>query len=678
MKSRLLSVVLALGVACPAFGAEVLSLAGEWGFTLDLQRRGEASGWPDLKPAEGGKPWTGWDVVTVPHTYSGGDPRHEHTGAAWYVRRFEVPKAWTGSHLRLRFASVGDRCRVWLNGKLIAAHDGVNLPFSIDVTPHVQRSGSNVLVLEVDNSYSDETIPGSRPGKTPNSHLYPWWNYGGIIGAVTLEGEPAARVDSLRTRYDFKADGSVAVTFRAKLENRGSGAAFTLAARVTPPIAGAGAIELSQPLQLGANQSGEATLILTIPALQVRRWNLDQPVLYAAEIALGGTDGTKHTVRRRLGLREIAVRDAQLLLNGEPVQLAGVNRSRGHAKWGGLEPAALAEQDLSMMKQAHLEFTRLQHYPIAESLLDWADEHGLLIIAEPGNWQFSTEQLASPALRKLWQQQMREMMENSWDRPSIIAWSVGNEYNSWSPEGVAWTKDMAAWVRTLDDTRPVTFAALAREIGIKDVPPEQRSLHYVDFLCFNIYSSPKAVAGLDRVHALWPGKPVMISEFGQRADQVENEDVRIQHFRGTLEEVRTRPYICGLSFWTFNDYLSRYPGTTPGGYRAWGLVTGDRTPRALYTAAAADLTSVVLNIRAAASGSDGVTVSVGSRADFPAMTLRGYVLRILPPGGGAPTTIKLPDLAPGASWQQDFARWVKGSTIEVIRPSGIRTAMRQH
>jgi len=675
MKSRLLCIALTLAVSCPALRAESLSLAGEWGFTLDLQRRGEASGWPDLKPAESEKPWTGWDVVTVPHTYSGGDPRHEHTGAAWYVRSFEVPKAWTGSHLRLRFASVGDRCRVWLNGKLLASHDGVNLPFSIDVTPHVQRGGSNILVLEVDNSYSDETIPGSRPGKTPNSHLYPWWNYGGIMGAVTLESEPAARVDNLRTRYEFKADGSVDVLFRARLENRGHAAAFTLAARVAPPVAGAGAIEVSQPVQLGAGESGDFSLTLTIPAAQVRRWNLDQPVLYPAEFTLGGADGTKHTVSRRLGLREITVRDAQLLLNGEPVRLAGVNRSRGHAKWGGLEPAALAEQDLSMMKQAHLEFTRLQHYPIAEPLLDWADEHGLLIIAEPGNWQFSTEQLASPALRRLWQQQMRAMIENTLDRPSIIAWSIGNEYNSWSPEGVVWTKDMAAWVRTLDDTRPVTFAALAREIGLKDVPKEQRSLHYVDFLCFNIYSSPKAVAGLDGVHALWPEKPIMISEFGQRADQVASEDVRIQHFRGTLAEVRTRPYICGLSFWTFNDYLSRYPGTTPGGYRAWGLVTGDRSPRALYTAAAAALTSVVLKVRAAAGGADAVTVSVASRADFPAMTLRGYVLRLLPPGGGAPDTINLPDLPPGAAWKQDFARLPEGTTLEVVRPGDFRTAM---
>jgi beta-glucuronidase len=233
---------------------------------------------------------------------------------------------------------------------------------------------------------------------------------------------------------------------------------------------------------------------------------------------------------------------------------------------------------------------------------------------------------------------------------------------------------MAGWVRSIDATRPVTFAALAREIGLKDVPVEQRSLHYVDFLCFNIYSSPKAVAGLDGVHALWPEKPIMISEFGQRADQVKDEATRIAHFRGTLEEVRQRPFICGLSFWTFNDYLSRYPDTTPGGYRAWGLVTGDRTPRGLYTAAAADLSSVVLSVHAAATGADARIVTVTSRADFPARTLRGYALRVVTPGGGAPETITLPELAPGTSWQQMFARLPAGTILEVLRPGDLPTA----
>jgi beta-glucuronidase len=670
MKFRALILACALSPLLSVLPAETLSLDGAWGFALDPQRRGETSGWPVLPLGEPNNPWPDWDTVTVPHSWSG-DARYEHTGAAWYVRSFEVPSNWTHSHLRLRFASVGDRCRIWLNGQLIASHDGVNLPFSVDITPHAHRSGPNTLVLEVDNSYSDTTLPGSRPGNAPKSQVYPWWNYGGILGAVTLESEPAHRIAALKTAYEFKADGSVTVTLRTKIENRGAAAPLTLLARITPPGAGGTPVEQTRPVQLEANRGGDCTITLTIPAAHVRRWNLDDPALYHTVLTLAAKEGPQHVLSRRLGLREIEVRGSQLLLNGEPVRLAGGNRSRGHAIWAGLEPPAVAEQDLTLLKDAHLEFARLQHYPIAESLLDWADEHGILIIAEAGNWQMAPSQLSSPAMQQLWRQQMQAMMENTWDRPSIIGWSVGNEYISWSPEGVAWTKEMTAWVRSLDASRPVTFSAVAREMRPFDGPKEEHSFHYVDFICLNYYGSANGMPGFDRVHQAWPGKPIMISEFGMRADQVKDESVRIEHFLGMLDEVRKRPFIAGLSYWCFNDYLSRYPGTTPGGYRAWGLVTGDRTPRELYHAMREALSPVTLTLETGATPDAPATLVITAQAEFPARHVRGHTLRLTPANGGPPEIVALPDLAPGEKWSRVIPPSGRNFRAEIIRPNGM-------
>jgi len=486
-----------------------------------------------------------------------------------------------------------------------------------------------------------------------------------------LESEPAHRIAALKTDYTFQSDGSVTLNLRAKIENRAGAAALNLTVRITPPIADAAPIQVTQAVPAEISPGTGHLITLTLPAAQVRRWNLDNPVLYATVLTLTAGDGAQHVLTRRLGLREIEVRDSQLLLNGEPIRLAGGNRSRGHAQWAGLEPQTVADQDMTLLKNAHLEFARLQHYPIGESLLDWADEHGMIIVAEAGNWQMAPSQLSSPAMQQLWQQQMREMMENSWDRPSIIAWSVGNEYISWSPEGVAWTKQMTQWVRTLDDSRPVTFSAVAREMRPFDGPKEEHSFHYVDFICINYYGSANGMPGFDRVHQAWPGKPIMISEYGLRADQVKDESVRIGHFLGILAEVRKRPYIAGISYWSFNDYLSRYPGTTPGGYRAWGLVTGDRTPRELYHAMREALSPVILSLEAGATPNAPATLVITTQAEFPARHVRGHTLRLTPVDGGTPETVALPDLAPGEKWTRVIPPSARNFKAEVLRPNGM-------
>lgn len=142
-----------------------------------------------------------------------------------------------------------------------------------------------------------------------------------------------------------------------------------------------------------------------------------------------------------------------------------------------------------------------------------------------------------------------------------------------SPEGAAYTRDMIAWVRTLDATRPVTFVALGQELSHQTRTLPERSLHYVDFMCINYYGPPaKLGESLDALHALWPEKPVMLSEFGLRFDRVKVESVRVTHLRDILAVLRARPFICGLSFWAFNDYRRmpplpprvNIPGASPG------------------------------------------------------------------------------------------------------------------
>ncbi len=91
---------------------------------------------------------------------------------------------------------------------------------------------------------------------------------------------------------------------------------------------------------------------------------------------------------------------------------------------------AVLEKDLLLLREGNMDFSRISHYPVSEAMLDWADKHGMLIIAEAGNWQMAPQQMADPLMRAKFQSQMREMMERDWNHPCIVAYSLGNEFQS--------------------------------------------------------------------------------------------------------------------------------------------------------------------------------------------------------------------------------------------------------
>ena len=153
------------------------------------------------------------------------------------------------------------------------------------------------------------------------------------------------------------------------------------------------------------------------------------------------------------------MRGAELQLNGRPVRLGGANRPSDDPKFGLLEPIEVVERDVRLMKAAGMELQRINHHAPPPALLDLADRLGLLIVPEAGNWQPAADAMDDPAMRADFENQMRELVERDWNHPSVVAWSVGNEYASDTPAGVRWTTDMVALVRKLDPSRLVTFAS---------------------------------------------------------------------------------------------------------------------------------------------------------------------------------------------------------------------------
>jgi beta-glucuronidase len=632
------------------------SLAGEWLFALDPVDAGVQQEW--FKP---GLPTDKWDKATVPHCYTV-DPRyHYYTGSAWYLKSFPAASRSEGVRTFIRFEAVFYKAQVWLNGKLLGEHDGGYTPFEFDATGLVAEN--NLIAVRVNNEWNTTTIPGAKTKVDYQSlnygQLYPWMNYGGIIREVNVITRPEIYLEKLKVEATpdlIAKTASLRVLAFVRNESSevwkgGLDLAVYRAGKKIPLAFKVAGTEVAP--QTGATLPIEAALAKE----DVSLWSFDDPVLYEAVVTAG-----KDVARTSFGIRSIAIQGAKLLLNGEAISLGGTNRPLDSPGYGSIDPAEILERDLRLIKNGSMELSRIAHYPVSTQQLDWADRHGMLIIAEAGNWQMTPEQMANPAMREKFQKQMREMMERDWNHPSVIGWSLGNEYQSQTDEGKSWTKDMYAFAKSVDSSRLVTFASnIVQRPTIKR--PEDEASQYVDFISANIYGNH--LESLQRIHALYPDKPVYVSEFGLRADFVKNEEERVAYLHRAMVDFREcSDFLIGASLWTFNDYESMFPGSNANGYRPWGLVAPDRTPRAMYYAWQKEFSPAVVEVRRAELGR--VEVSIIARKDFPSYTLRNYKLKVsgqvFDIASLAPGERKTFVIRPGAD--------VSAKKIELLKPGG--------
>jgi beta-glucuronidase len=263
-------------------------------------------------------------------------------------------------------------------------------------------------------------------------------------------------------------------------------------------------------------------------------------------------------------------------LNGKAVHLFGANRVSEDPREGLRESDAIVERDMSDMLADNMRMMRIAHYPQAPALLDFADRHGMLIVAEAGNWNMSSWQMADPEIRATWQTQMKEMMQQDWNHPSVIAWSVGNEFESFTKDGIDWTRDMRAFTLGLDPTRLITFASrFTGDPSVKSGADE--ASQYSDFVSVNVYGN--YAKAFDHVHALYPDEPVFVTEFGKMGESSTHDPERIKDITEAVAAMKERPWIIGGSLWTWADYRSLHRGTPADGIRVWGVVNINREHR---------------------------------------------------------------------------------------------------
>lgn len=624
-RKNLFSLLLLL-IALKTHATDTLHLpTRHWAFAIDPLKVGDNEGWyrDDLRK-------TTFDYVDLPHCYSV-DPRYFFfNGQAWYKKEMEMAAIPENRRLFLHFEAVYYKCSIYLNNELVGNHEGGYTPFEVELTGKL-KAGKNTLAIKVDNNWDTTTIPAARPareaGDPINSQLIPWMNYGGITRDCWLLSRTSTFIERVKVETDPDLQkGTATVSLRATLNGTASASVqYTL---LDP-----------QGKVLRTKWTANNGIAYT-KISNAQLWDQDHPFLYRVQCVAGGD-----TLLQTFAVRKVEVKGTQLLLNGHPIKMGGANRPLDYPGLGSMEPDSVVEKDMRLMKEAGMEFSRFCHYPVSERTLNWMDAHGMLIIEEAGNWQLAPSQMASPRMRELFRQQFREMIQRDWNHPSIIAWSVGNEFQSFRPEGIQWVKDMKAYANELDNSRLVTFAScFVHNPGLVKKPEDEAS-NYVDFVSANMYGNYENA--IKHIHEIYPNKPLFVSEFGQRADFVKSEDERIAHCKTAIDAFRKADYVIGACLWTYNDYLSRYPNTNPNGYRQWGAVDQYRNPRALYNYLQSEFSPLL--ITSATWQQEQLVVKVSARADFPVYPTDGYLLEYngvqaripaLQPGGQTTVTLQ--------------------------------------
>ena len=503
MKTIVLGAIILLVFSAQAVAATRLDLNNDWLFRTDPEQKGQTAGWQRQTPS-------GTASVNVPHTWNLG--RHDgYLGKAWYFRTFEMPVRSPDLHVELHFGATFYSSRVWLNGVELGKHEGGYTAYSFDITPHLGQS--NYLAVELDNRIGAATIPGLAMRGQPDA-WYDWWDYGGIVRDVWLTLGSPIQVHRQQIRSRIHADGAT-VQDRIFLENKWKRATrlSVLATAFGPDNQPAARESHSLTLTPGV---GDVTISLQLP--HPKLWSIDIPNVYRMVVRVTGADGKDLDEQSdTFGIRTIEIRNRHLLINGEQVRLTGVTRHE-ESLWEGLaETPGTMRQDYDDMKALQTTLTRPVHYPQNPFILDYADRHGIMLIPEIPVWQFSEAQMQDPTVLALAEQQMREMVEEAGNHPSIFAWSVCNESATGTPGGVAYFRAMRDLIRSID---PERFVSYADDNLPKLKRAEDSAANEADFVMMNQYfgswHGPENALSesLDRIDRMFPNKMVIISEFG--------------------------------------------------------------------------------------------------------------------------------------------------------------------
>lgn len=403
---------------------------------------------------------SGWDEMPVPSNwvrhgygrYQYADEEYnfpinvpkapvEDNPVASYVRDFDLPVDWQGKRVVLHFGAVRTAFYLWVNGREVGYSEDSRLAAEFDVTQYL-KAGANRVAIQVIQWPDAAYLEGQD-----------MWRQGGIERDVFLYATAPAYIRDSFLRATLDADNRTG-SFSVEIDVEGKATSSVRFALLDP----AGRQVLVQTRKLGGNRPDQPLIRGSVA--NVRPWTAETPDLYTGITELLDAKGKVIEARRTmLGFRRVEIAGGQLLVNGRPVTIRGVNRQEFDPDTLHVVSRASMERDIQLMKQFNVNALRMSHYPNDPYIYELTDKYGLYVVDEANVESHEAmnkgDNLADrPEFHAAHMDRMQRMMERDKNHPSIIIWSLGNEAGS----GQAF-KDMYAWTKKRDPSRLVQYEA---------------------------------------------------------------------------------------------------------------------------------------------------------------------------------------------------------------------------
>ena len=426
--------------------ANYLSMEGMWKFNFVKDHNKRPANFFALKYDD--SQWKDFPVPGLFELNGYGDATYKNIGYAWatqfdpnppyiselnnytgsYRRTFELPKDWKGKDVYFHVGSATSNLTLWVNGKYVGYSEDSKVAAEFNISKYL-KPGKNLIAMQVmrwcDGSYFEDQD---------------FWRFTGIAREVYLYARPKLHAADIRLNAALENNYQDGVlNYEVSLKGGKTDVAITLCDKDGKQIA----------------QATGAQGVIKVP--KVNAWTAETPYLYKAYITLKNKQGAAEVIPQKVGFRNVEIKNAQLLVNGQPVLVKGADRHEMDPDGGYVVSLERMIQDIKIMKQLNINAVRTSHYPCDPRWYDLCDEYGIYITAE-ANLESHGMGYEEKSLAKFPEYIVPHIERNEGNvkplinHPSVIVWSLGNECGY----GVNFEKAYD-WVKACDPTRPAQY-----------------------------------------------------------------------------------------------------------------------------------------------------------------------------------------------------------------------------